>query len=147
MIRLKNSILPVWFQWDGDEASLEKAKQSIIDDIVSSGLSHYTGYADIVEDVHEQDANWDGTTPQIDEDGAPVEKRKRKDKVLKDTAASKQKQKENSAAFELFDKERQDNPRMMKSKNSGLPSGTPNKDKFVESDGKKTTKTTQKTAS
>ena len=33
MIRFKNNVLPVWFQWDGDEESLEQAKQTIIDDI------------------------------------------------------------------------------------------------------------------
>ena len=49
MIRFKNNVLPVWFQWDGDEESLERAKETIIEDIRLNGLDHYTGFADITD--------------------------------------------------------------------------------------------------
>ena len=61
MIRFKNNVLPVWFQWDGDEASLERAKQSIVEDIQMNGLNHYTGFADILDEPEEADRNWDGS--------------------------------------------------------------------------------------
>tara|TARA_R100000008_G_scaffold26153_1_gene14248 strand:- start:20 stop:364 length:345 start_codon:yes stop_codon:yes gene_type:complete len=64
MIRFKNNVLPVWIQWDGDEASLERAKQTIIDDIVANGLNHYTGYVDVLAPIAESDTNWDGNTPE-----------------------------------------------------------------------------------
>ena len=61
MIRFKNNVLPVWFQWDGDEASLERAKQTIIDDIRMNGLDHYTGYADVMDEPTEEERQWDGS--------------------------------------------------------------------------------------
>ena len=60
MIRLKNKVLPVWFQWDGDESALERAKQTIIDDIVMNGFDHYDAYADITARPTEDESNWDG---------------------------------------------------------------------------------------
>tara|TARA_R100000315_G_C5148130_1_gene84810 strand:- start:90 stop:437 length:348 start_codon:yes stop_codon:yes gene_type:complete len=61
MIRFKNNILPVWFQWDGDEASLERAKQTVIDDIKNNGLSNYTGYADEFDEPTKEEKEWDGS--------------------------------------------------------------------------------------
>ena len=61
MIRFKNNVLPVWIQWDGDEESLERAKNTIIEDIKLHGLDHYTGYADILEEPSDEDKDWDGT--------------------------------------------------------------------------------------
>ena len=61
MIRLKNNVLPVWFQFDGDEAQLERAKQTIIDDITMNGFKHYTTFVDIMEQPTEEEKNWDGT--------------------------------------------------------------------------------------
>ena len=68
MIRLKNSILPVWFQWDGDEASLEAAKQTIIDDIKNAGLTHYTTYVDIMDQPGDDDKDWDGISEDVDKE-------------------------------------------------------------------------------
>ena len=70
MIRLKNSILPVWFQWDGDEESLEQAKETIIDDIKNAGLTHYTTYVDIMDQPTEEDKDWDGISETVDKDTA-----------------------------------------------------------------------------
>ena len=63
MIRFKNNVLPVWIQWDGDEDSLERAKQTIIEDIRANGLNHYTGYADVMDEPTEEERQWDGSTP------------------------------------------------------------------------------------
>ena len=74
MIRLKNKVLPVWFQFDGDESQLERAKQTIIDDITMNGFSHYTTYVDIMDQPDEEEKNWDGQpdatvtlTPKVNE--------------------------------------------------------------------------------
>ena len=64
MIRLKNNVLPVWFQWDGDETSLERAKQSIIEDIRQHGFDHFTAFADIADEPTEEDKGWDGEIPE-----------------------------------------------------------------------------------
>ena len=64
MIRLKNKVLPVWFQFDGDEEQLNRAKQTIIEDIIHNGLNHYTTYVDIMDQPDDNDKGWDGTTPE-----------------------------------------------------------------------------------
>ena len=65
MIRLKNNVLPVWFQFDGDESQLERAKQTIIEDIIHNGLNHYTTFVDIMDQPEEDDKNWDGTATTV----------------------------------------------------------------------------------
>ena len=47
MIRIKNNVLPVWFQWDGDEASMKRALETIVTDIQMNGFNHYTTYVDV----------------------------------------------------------------------------------------------------
>jgi hypothetical protein len=61
MIRFKHNILPVWFQFDGDEAILNRAKQSIVDDIKLNGLNHYTALADEWDTASEEEKEWDGS--------------------------------------------------------------------------------------
>ena len=68
MIRFKHNILPVWFQFDGDEETLSRAKQSIIEDIKLNGLNHYTGYADIHDEPSDEEKEWDGSPVE-----APIE--------------------------------------------------------------------------
>ena len=60
MIRLKNNVLPVWLQWDGDEEYFERAKQTIIEDIKLHGFDHYTAFADIHDEPEDEDKDWDG---------------------------------------------------------------------------------------
>ena len=120
MIRFKNNVLPVWFQWDGDEASLERAKQSIVEDIQMNGLNHYTGFADILDEPEEDDKNWDGTTPEETTVTLTPETPEEPVKETKPTKKAKV--------------------------NDGLPKGAPaDVSKFVSEP--KTTKTTTKTAS
>ena len=59
MIRFKHNILPVWFQFDGDEAILNRAKQSIVDDIKLNGLNHYTALADEWDTASEEEKEWE----------------------------------------------------------------------------------------
>ena len=86
MIRLKNNVLPVWFQWDGDETSLERAKQTIIEDIRLNGFDHYTGFADITDEPTGNERGWDGST-----EGAELEaarKEQVKDELIKNAKAN-----------------------------------------------------------
>jgi len=92
MIRFKNNILPVWFQWDGDEASLERAKQTIIDDVRNNGLSNYTGYADEFDEPTKEEKEWDGSadfTVTLEPKEAVSEEPVKEDKTSKTTASSK----------------------------------------------------------
>ena len=110
MIRFKNNVLPVWFQWDGDEESLERAKETIIEDIRLNGLDHYTGFADITDIPSDSDSNWDGKADLNVTLEAAVDEEPKPKKTTKKTASTKK-----SAS------------------NKGLPKGnTPSMDKFSE---------------
>ena len=65
MIRLKNNVLPVWIQWDGDEDYFERAKETIIEDIKLNGFDHYTGFADITAEPTKSERNWDGAPAKV----------------------------------------------------------------------------------
>ena len=92
MIRFKHNILPVWFQFDGDEETLSRAKQSIIEDIKLNGLNHYTGYADIHEEPTSEEKEWDGSpdfTLTLEPEEAVSEEPVKEETTSKTTASSK----------------------------------------------------------
>ena len=95
MIRFKHNILPVWFQFDGDEATLNRAKQSIVDDISMNGLSNYTGYADEFDEPTEEEKQWDGSpdfTVTLEPKEAVSEEPVKEDKTSKTTTKKGSKQ-------------------------------------------------------
>ena len=127
MIRLKNNVLPVWFQWDGDEESMKRALQTIVEDIQMNGFKHYTTYVDVWDETAEEDKNWDGeTTVTLTPNDTPTEA------SPPQTEATESKPKQSKPA----------------KKNTGLPQGgTPNMNKFAMEGSNKTTTKSTKTAS
>ena len=65
MIRMKNRVYPVWINFEGDKETFERAKKSILDDLVNSGFAHYDAYEDVVEVVDEDDKGWDGSQRDV----------------------------------------------------------------------------------
>ena len=115
MIRFKNNVLPVWFQWDGDEESLERAKATIIEDIKLNGLNHYTGFADVMDGPSDSERNWDGTADlNVTLEAAVSEESNSTEEVQETAPKAKSTSKKASTP------------------NKGLPKGTPNMDKFSE---------------
>lgn len=91
MIRFKHNVLPVWFQFDGDEAILDRAKQSIIEDIKLNGLDHYTTLADEWDTATEEEKEWDGSpdfTVTLTPNEAVSEEPVKEDKTSKVTKKS-----------------------------------------------------------
>ena len=129
MIRIKNKVVPVWFQWDGDEASMKRALETIVTDIQMNGFNHYTTYVDVWDETAEEDKNWDGTAPK--EPDATVTLQPNDNK-----SADASKPKTEAA------KPKQSKP------NSGLPTGdSPNVNKFTMEGSDKTATKSTKTAS